>query len=135
MTAQKSVYVDLGKHVADKTILDRNDRYVGKVDDLVLELDDSPTESTPLPDVVCIVTGPFALARHLPGPLRAIARAIYRLVGVDDPRPVEIPWDEVSAIDVVVHADVDRRDLGVMALSEAVDRAIIARLPGAGVRP
>ncbi len=136
MEPQTRVYVDLGKHVADKTILDRNDRYVGKVDDLVLELDESSAEAGPsLPEVVCIVSGPTALARYLPRPFPWLARTLYRLVGLADPRSVELPWQAVSALDVVVHADVDRRELGAMALADAVDRTIISRLPGAGVRP
>ena len=136
MARQKRVYVDLGKRVADKTILDRNDRYVGKVDDLILELEPGGADGVSAPpNVVAIVSGPLALARNLPKPCLAIARAIYRLFGLDDPRPIEIDWSVVSAIDVVVHADVDREELGAMAVPHAVDRTIIGRLPGAGVRP
>ncbi len=135
MGAQRRVYVDLGKHVADKSILDRNDRYVGKVDDLVLELSGAGEGTSDSPRVVAMVSGPLALARYLPGPFRALARALYRLVGLEHPGPIEIPWEDVAAIDVAVHADVERGELGALALADAVDRTIISRLPGAGVRP
>ncbi len=132
--------VDLGKHIEDKEILDRNDRRAGKVDDLLLELpelqdSDDADDSLARPEVVAIITGPLALARNLPAPLFALAKAVHRLFGIHNPEPVEIPWDRVSAIDVVVHVDVDREKLGLTELAEAVDRRIIGRIPGAGENP
>ncbi len=128
-------YVDLGKHVLDRTILDRDDRPAGKADDIVLELAERPGGGPGPAEVVAIVTGPMALARNLPRPLAALARLAYRLLGLPDPRPVEIPWRRITSVDVVVHVDVAREELGLMALAEAVDRRFIGRLPGAGVKP
>jgi hypothetical protein len=42
---------------------------------------------------------------------------------------VEIPWTQVTAIDVVVHADIDRDEAGVTALQQSVER-FISRIPG-----
>ena len=122
--------MDLGKHVMDKELLDRRGLRAGKVDDLVLELpgaEDAPAT----PEVVAIVTGPLALSRSMSAPLRWLARQAYRLLGLADPRPLELPWGVVAAIDVVVHLDVDRDHAGVMALQQAVERRYIDRLPGA----
>ena len=123
--------MELGKHVVDKELLDCRGLRGGKVDDLVLETKEAADGALPAPRVVALVSGPFALGRNLPRPLRWPVRAVYRLFGVPDPRPVEIPWDRIMAIDVVVHVDVDREAAGLTALQDAVARRVIERLPGA----
>lgn len=124
--------MDLGKHVLDKELIDRNGLRAGKVDDLLLELP-QPTDdgALPEPEVVAIVTGPLALARNLPRPCPWFARQIYRLLGVSEPEPVAVPWSCVTHIDVVVHADLVREEAGLTALADAVARRFIGRLPGA----
>lgn len=102
------------------------------MDDLLLDLPEpSAAGSSPLPEVVAIICGPFALSQNLPRPLQWLARQVYGLLGLPDPRPVEIPWSRVAAIDVVVHADIDRGQTGLLALEQAVYRRWIGRLPGA----
>lgn len=124
--------MDLGKHVVDKELLDRNDLRMGRVDDLVLEMGEPlPAGSLPAPRVAAIVSGPMALEGIVSTPASWLARHIYRLLGLHDPRPVEIPWCRVTAIDVTVHVDVERDDSGAVALSKAVERRYIGRLPGA----
>jgi hypothetical protein len=73
----------------------------------------------------------MALEGIVSRPTSWLARRIYRLLGLADPHPVEVPWGEVSAIDVAVHVDVDRGHTGAVALGEAVERRFIGRLPGA----
>ena len=123
--------MDLGKHVVDKELLDCSGLRGGKVDDLVLEIAEPAGGEALPPRVVALVSGPFALARNLPWPLQWLARAVYRLFGVADPRPVEIAWEGIMAIDVVVHVDVDREAVGLTVLQDAVARRLIGRLPGA----
>jgi len=122
--------MDLGKHVVDKEILDRDGLRGGKVDDLLLELGEPTEHGLPSPEVVAIISGPLALARNLPRPLYWLARQVYRLLGLTDAQPVEIPWEQVTAIDVVVHTRVHRGDVGLSALPDAVARRLIGRLPG-----
>jgi sporulation protein YlmC with PRC-barrel domain len=122
--------MDLGRHVVDKEILDCDGLRGGKVDDLLLELEGPTGHGLPAPEVVAIISGPLALARNLPRPLYWLAHQVYRLLGVTDAHPVEIPWERVTAIDVVVHTDVHRGDVGLSALPEAVARRLIGRLPG-----
>ncbi|MBX6341579.1 MAG: hypothetical protein IRY97_03905, partial [Thermomicrobiaceae bacterium] len=104
--------MDLGKLVVDRELVDRDGRRCWKVDDLVLEL----PEPGARPRVVAIVTGPLALSADLPRPLPWLARQLYRLLGLKDPHPVEIPWSQVRAIDVVVHLAIDREAAGLTAL-------------------
>lgn len=116
----------LGKLVLDKGLLDRDGRRCGKVDDLLLEVDPDGE-----PRVVAVVSGPLAFAQTLGGPWRAVAAAVHRLLGVADPRPVEIPWSSVEAIDVAVRLSVTRREAGLEALPDAVRSRIVSRIPGA----
>ncbi len=124
--------MDLGKHVVDKELLDQDGWRAGKVDDLVLEISErAPDGSLPSPEVVALVTGPLALSRNLPRLVQWLTRRLYHLLGVRDPRPVEIPWSKVTEIDVVVHLDVKREAEDLTALADAVVRRFIGRLPGA----
>lgn len=124
--------MDLGKHVLDKELIDRNGLRAGKVDDLLLELPASTGDAPlPEPEVVAIVTGPLALSRNLPRPFPWLARRLYQLLGVARPEPVEVPWSRVTHIDVIVHADLVREEAGLTALADAVARRVIDHLPGA----
>lgn len=122
--------MDLGERVLDKELVDRNGRRAGKVDDLVLEI--GALGSGELPRVVAIISGPMALARNLPRPLRRLAYVTYRLLGLAQPRPSEIPWNCVTEIDVVVHLEIPRDQTRYDDLADAVARRFIRRLPGSG---
>ncbi len=121
---------ELGRWVVDRGLIDRNGRRAGVVDDLVIELPEPGRAEAVLPRVVALQTGPMALSENLWPPLRGLARLIYRLLGLRDAQPVEIPWEHVSAIDVVVHLDRTREEAGLNALAEAVRRRFIDRIPG-----
>jgi hypothetical protein len=120
--------VELGKHLVDKGLVDQDDLRCGKVDDLVLELPGG--DPVMEPQVVALVTGPLACARTLGRPITALARCCYRLLGLSDPRPVEIPWGKVRQIDALVRLDVSREDYRIDAVSEAVRDRLLSRIPG-----
>ncbi len=121
---------ELGRWVVDRGLIDRDGRRAGVVDDLIIELPEPGGGEAALPRVVALQTGPMALSENLWPPLRALARLIYRLLGLRDARPIEIPWERVSAIDVVVHLDLSRDEAGLEALASAVRRRFIGRIPG-----
>lgn len=124
--------MDLGKHVLDKELIDRAGRRAGRVDDLVIEIEPAgPDGRIPSPEVRAIVSGPLALRATMSRPTRWLARHMYRLLGLADPHPIEIPWTQVTAIDVTVHVDRDRDHEGMTALETAVLRRYIGKLPGA----
>jgi hypothetical protein len=127
--------VDLGAQILDRGLLDNQGRYAGKADDLVFEFND-PTDASggecPGPVVVAIVSGPMALSRNMSRPVQWLARAVYRLLGLNNPKPSEVPWSDVASFDVVVHLSCDRIKTGWSPLGEAVDRRFIGRLPGSG---
>jgi len=119
--------MNLGTQVVDRRLLDRNGRHAGKVDDLILELSDAPPADCPGPEVVALRSGPTAMSQNMSQPMQWLVRLIYRLIGLSDPRPSEIPWSSVASIDVVVHLNVDRSETGWTAVGDAVNRRIIAR--------
>jgi hypothetical protein len=124
--------MDLGKHVVDKELLDCDGLRAGKVDDLLLEIEETGADtSVPAPVVKAIIAGPMALSIDLPRPVQWLTRLIYRALGLARPGPIAIAWEHVIAIDVVVHLDIHRARAGLTVLAEAVNRRFIGRLPGA----
>jgi hypothetical protein len=126
--------MNLGVQVVDRGLLDCDGRHAGKVDDLILEFDEpsaDQAEACAGPRVVALVSGPTALSRNLSRPVQWLVRAIYRLLGVANPKPSEIAWENVKCIDVVVHLNVDREEAGWSAVGDAVNRRFIERLPWA----
>ena len=123
--------MDLGKHVIDKELLDRNGLRAGKVDDLILEIGEPEPDGTlPLPKVVSIVSGPMALATSMSRPTRWIAKHLYELLGLHDPRPVIVPWLAITEMGVTIDVDIDRDHEGMSALATAVNRRFIDHIPG-----
>lgn len=124
--------MELGKHVLDKEMLDRDGRRAGKVDDLLLDVPAlDAAGGSPAPELAAIISGPLALAQNLPHWVQWLARHGYRLLGLPQPAPVEIAWRDVVAIDVTVHLRVPGEQSGWHALEESVRRRFIGRLPGA----
>lgn len=123
--------VDLGKHLLDKGLLDRDGHLSGKLDDIVLEIPDPDHPGQQAALVESFLSGPMSLSIGQPGWLYWGVRQFYRLLGLSDPQPVKVGWEHIKAIDVVVHLDVSRQELGLTSLEEAVNRRYIKRLPGA----
>lgn len=123
--------IDLGKHIMDQGLLDKDGKRAGKVDDLALELEvDAQGRPCGEPEVVAIVAGPFGLVRRSKT-LTTLARIGYWLLGVRDPHPVEIGWSHVAALGVVVHLDVERDAVGLDEPSRSAARRYIEHIPGA----
>lgn len=124
--------MELGRMVVDKGLLDKNGQRAGTVDDLLLATPEGGTEDATAPlEVVAIVAGPLALSQNLPRWLGWLFRQAYHLLGVSRPQPVQILWSHVSRIDVMVHLDVGREEVGLNTLAAAVIRRFIGRIPGA----
>jgi hypothetical protein len=117
--------MELGKHVLDKELLDRSRLRCGKVDDVVLEF----PEEDARPIVTALVAGPLALAHRVGRPAVWLARVWYRLIRLPDPRQVEIAWEQVSAIDVTVHLDIDSQATPLQGVARTA-RRIVSRVPG-----
>lgn len=119
----------LARDVLDKEIVDRQGYKAGKVDGILLEL----TEAGEPPIVRAIVTQQGALARAL-GHSWARLSVWFQdwFLGLPpDTRPVNLGWEHIAAIDVVVHTDISRREFGMLRSEDAVWDRWIKPLPWA----
>jgi sporulation protein YlmC with PRC-barrel domain len=111
--------LDLGLHVLDHQLLDRNGRRCGNVDDLAIE--GGPGE---VPEVVAVLVGPGYWGQR--------AGWVGRLAGwIGGGAKVRVDWDEVAKIDSAVHL---RRDATTLGLGRGDDRLrpYVEKIPGAG---
>ena len=120
--------VDVGLHVLDRQILDRDGRHAGTVDDLEL----APPESGEGPPIaVAILSGPGALSLRLGGHIgRLLAGLAVRLADPDHEPPARVPFGVVKEISDHVELSVAKADLPVGRFEAWVRERLIAKLPG-----
>jgi sporulation protein YlmC with PRC-barrel domain len=116
--------LDLGFHVLDRQVVDRDGRLVCKVDDLELDLDEQGS-----PYVTSILVGTRALGPRLHGRLGRWITAIGERLATE-PGPLRIDWSHVS--DVGSHVEVLRTvaQLDVDPLEDWADDRVVSRIPG-----
>ena len=110
---------DIGLHVLDHQILDKNGRRCGNVDDIAIEGGAGET-----PEVVAILVGP--------GYWGARAGWIGRLAGwIGGNGKVRVDWSEVEQVDSAVRLKNDATTLGLGAGDDRL-RPYLDKIPGAG---
>ena len=118
----------LARQVLDVELVDREGNKVGKVDDLVLELQD---DSCPV--VRTIRWGRGTMASRLGFPLGPVGRWVRETVlgpTADDP-PHEMAWNRVKQIDVAVHLECDRKKDDLLVTQDAIWNRWLKRMPWA----
>jgi|SRR5215217_77869 len=93
--------MDLVRDVLDKAVVDRQERELGRADTVVLEI-----RAGEPPRVAAIEIGPSVLAYRVRPLLGRVVAALEYLFGLDNHRPVRVPFGEV--IDVGEQIKVDR---------------------------
>ncbi len=83
--------MDLVRDLLDKQVVDRNDREMGRVDAVILEL---RPDKAPL--VRAIEIGPEVLASRMHPALGRIVTTIEEILGIADRRPIRIPFTKVE---------------------------------------
>jgi sporulation protein YlmC with PRC-barrel domain len=118
--------VRLARDVLDKEIVDVHGFKAGKVDNILLELAGGEK-----PVVRGIITQHGSLALTWGRTIGRIAAwARQQVLGLgSEVVPLEVGWERVTYIDVVVHLDLDRRDAGLMRSEDAVWERWISHLP------
>jgi sporulation protein YlmC with PRC-barrel domain len=110
--------LDIGLHVLDHQLLDKNGRRCGNVDDLAIE--GGPGE---VPQVVALLVGP--------GYWGPRAGWIGRLAGwIGGGAKVRVDWDDVAKVDSAVHLKRDATKLG-LGLGDDRLRPYLEKIPGA----
>jgi sporulation protein YlmC with PRC-barrel domain len=110
--------------ILDQQLLDRQERPIGMVDGLVLEVRDGRP-----PRITHLIVGGLTLARRLSPPVRGLLLWFARRYGVRRGEPYRIPWSAVRDIGVSVTVDLDARDTPLLYWEERVGR-FVKRLPG-----
>jgi sporulation protein YlmC with PRC-barrel domain len=115
--------LDLGLHLMDRQVVDRDGRLVCKVDDLEL----SPDESGNLV-VTAILVGPRALGPRLGGWLgRWLAGTGSRLSEQEPPR---IEFGQVTDIGSAVRIARTAEEVDVSQLEDWLSEHVIGKIPG-----
>jgi hypothetical protein len=110
--------------ILDQQLLDREERPMGMVDGLLLEVRDGRP-----PKVSFILVGGVTLARRLSRPIRWLALWFARRYGVRGGEPYRIPWSSVRDVGVSISLDLDARDTPVLYWEDRAGR-LVKRVPG-----
>ncbi|MDQ1722011.1 MAG: hypothetical protein QOI26_1745 [Pseudonocardiales bacterium] len=118
--------LDLHLQLLDRQVVDRDGRFVCKVDDLEFEIDELGH-----PYVTAILVGPRALGPRLGGRLgRWVAAIGRRLSGGQSEQPPRIDFAQVTDIGSAITLARRHDELGVTPLEAWVDAHVIAPIPG-----
>jgi sporulation protein YlmC with PRC-barrel domain len=113
--------VELGRHVLDQQVIDAEDRQMGKVDGIVLELHEGAPAR-----VAAIVVGGTTLLWRINAGLAAWAE---RKLGGDG-HATRIPWKRVVKVGVELKVDVDAERSPALWWERWVRHRVILRIPG-----
>jgi sporulation protein YlmC with PRC-barrel domain len=119
--------MDLIRDVLDNQIVDRNQRKMGKVDGIVVELRDGEP-----PRLAYIEVGMPTLARRLHPRLQRWVAAITGKWGAKQDKPFRIPWSKVRDVGIDVEVDLEAEKTPALAYEQWLRENIIKRIPGGG---
>jgi sporulation protein YlmC with PRC-barrel domain len=115
--------VDLVHDLLDKHVVDRHGREMGRVDSVILEVRDGAS-----PRVAAIEIGPAVLAQRVHPTLGRWVAALEHAFGVDEGRPVRIPFSAILDIGDHVKVDVAYGETAAATVERRL-RSWVASLP------
>jgi hypothetical protein len=118
----------LSLHLLDRQVVDCNDRPLGKVDDLDLEVG----EHEPMPVARAILCSPAALGHRLGRRIGNALDAWRSTLRDAESSPAEIPMDLMAELGPVIKLRVSEDRLSVGAVGNFLGDHVIGRIPGAG---
>jgi len=116
--------LDLVRDLLDTKVTDRHGREMGRVDGVVLQLDGRGA-----PRVAAIAIGSSVLARRVAPFLGRWAAGLERALGIDEGRPLRIPFAEVLAITDHIRVDVAVGETPASAVEHRL-RNVVSSIPG-----
>jgi sporulation protein YlmC with PRC-barrel domain len=116
--------MDLVYRVLDGELIDSDGRHCGRVDDI--EIDGGPGRPAYL---AMLLSGHGTWHRRLPRPFRRVGAKVFGTgtVGRD---VIQVPWDQVSEVDVAVHLKQKAREYGLGRGDDVVGE-LVGKVPGA----
>ena len=117
--------MDLIRDVLDNQLVDRNQRKMGKVDGIVIELREEK-----LPRLTYLETGATALARRLHPRIQSWVAALERRWGQKEGKPYRIPWSKVRDIGIDVEVNVEAEQTPALAYELWLRDHVIRHIPG-----
>lgn len=112
----------------DDQVIDAEDRPVGRVDDVEIELDESGA-----PHLVALLVGQQALGERLGGTFGRTVAAIAGRLRESSDEPARVPFELVAGIDPLVRLNRALRDLaGIAGLERWLAHHVVRWVPGAG---
>ena len=117
--------MELIRDCLDKQVVDRDERPMGRVDGVILEI-----EPGRRPRVACIELGVSTIAGRLSGRL---GRLVYRVSKQlpDQGEPYRIPWNKVRVGLNTVKVDMNAEKTPALEWELWLRKKIIGRIPGA----
>lgn len=119
--------VNLAHDVLDAQLVDHLQEKIGRVDALLLELEDGQP-----PRVATIVIGGAARAERVGRWFAALRRGWRAMFGQRTEHESHIPFDKVRRIGDTIELDVDEKTLESEYLERWLKDHIVCRIPGAG---
>ncbi|MEP6732403.1 MAG: hypothetical protein ABJE10_17285 [bacterium] len=112
--------------ILDAQLCDRNNQNVGRVDALVLEIDDGRA-----PRVATILVGGSIRARRIGRWVTTLLDLMRQVRHTSDDKVSRIPFSLVRRIDDAIHVDVDEKDLPSEHRERWLKQHVVCRIPGA----
>lgn len=117
--------MNLIRDVLDNQLVDRNQRQIGKVDGIIIELRDGQP-----PRLAYIEVGMTTLARRIHPRLAHWVGAIAQKWGAKQSQPWKIPWSKVRDVGIDVDIDVEAEETPALAYEKWLRDRIIKKIPG-----
>ena len=117
--------MDIIRDVLDNQIVDRNQRKMGKVDGIIIELSDGQP-----PRLAYLETGATTLAHRLHPRLAYWVAAIEGKWGAKNSQPYRIPWSKIRDVGIDVEVDVEAEQTSALAYEQWLREQVIKRIPG-----
>ena len=110
--------------VLDQQIIDAKGRKFGKVDGLVLQVDDDGTTR-----VAFVEIGGPTLGRRIGKRMERWALAMNRRLGVRREPRYRIPWEKVTDVGVDLHVEIDGKDEPPLDWERWMRDRVLSRFP------
>ncbi|HEY9641792.1 MAG TPA: hypothetical protein V6C57_14990 [Coleofasciculaceae cyanobacterium] len=117
--------MDVIRDVLDNQVVDRNQRKMGKVDGIIVELRDGQP-----PRLAYLEIGATTLAHRLHPRLQRWVAALESKWGAKRSEPFRIPWSQVRDIGIDVDVDVEAEHTPALAYEIWLRDHVTRRIPG-----